>query len=146
MLKAIALASGLVALASPVFAHAAGGEAWGPGPPGLPPGSQATVVSGDPTKPGPFVIKAKMPAGYRIPPHWHPTDENVTLLSGDLTLGMGDKLDPAKGEKLAAGGAIVAKAKMHHFAMTKDGAVVQIAAEGPFEITYIDPADDPRRK
>ena len=154
---AFVLASGVLALASqamaqpgavnpPAAVNPIAAEAWGPAPPGLPAGAQTMVVSGDPTKAGPFVIRAKMPAGYKIPPHWHPADENVMVVSGDLTLGMGDKLDAAKGTKLTAGKSIVDKAKMHHFAMTEGGAVVQISTEGPFEITYINPADDPRAK
>src|SRR6187402_2394727 len=63
---------------------------WGPAPPGLPAGSQAAVLSGDPGKPGPFTIRAKLPAGYKMPPHWHATDEHLTVMSGTLAMGMGD--------------------------------------------------------
>ena len=87
-----------------------------------------------------------MPAGYTIRPHFHPTDENVTVVSGDLTVGMGDKLSPATGAKLRPGDFISLKAKMHHFATTTGGGVIQISAQGPFAITYVNPADDPRRK
>jgi hypothetical protein len=80
-----------------------------------------------------------------VPPHWHPTNEYVTVISGDLTLGMGDKIDPAKGKKLTEGGFAMAGAKMNHFAQTTGGAILQISAQGPFGITYVNPADDPRR-
>ena len=151
MLKTLVVAAGMLAVASAAAAmepplKSAAAIKWGPAPPGLPPGSQAAVLSGDPTKTGLFVMRAKLPAGYKVPPHWHPTDETVTVLSGDLTLGMGDKIDPKTAETLTAGGFIVAGAKMHHYATSKDGAVIQIAAEGPFMITYVNPADDPTEK
>src|SRR5262245_25776512 len=63
---------------------------WGPGPPGLPPGSTLALVAGDPGKPGPFTVRAKMPAGYKVPPHWHPVYENITVLSGTVAFGSGD--------------------------------------------------------
>ncbi|MBB4641942.1 cupin domain-containing protein [Rhizorhapis suberifaciens] len=147
MRRFLVLMNSVLALASPAIAQVQSGkEAWGPAPPGLPDGSQATILSGDPGKTGFFVIRAKMPAGYTIPPHWHPTDENVTVITGELMLGMGDKVDPATATTLTAGGFIVAKAKMHHYATTKTGAVVQISGEGPFAINYINPADDPRKQ
>src|SRR5688572_20600935 len=62
---------------------------WGDGPPSLPPGAKVAVLQGDPTKPGPFTIRARMPAGYKIPAHWHPTDENITVISGLFNMGMG---------------------------------------------------------
>lgn len=102
------------------------------------------VLSGDPAKQGIFAVRLKMPAGYKIPAHSHPTDEFVTVISGDLSLGMGDKLDPAKGAALQAGGFANAPAGMNHYAWSKAGAVVQIIAQGPFGMTYVNPADDPR--
>src|SRR5687767_6179739 len=65
---------------------------WGPAPPALPPGAQAAVLSGDPAKAAMFVVRVKFPDGYTVPPHWHPTDEYVTVLSGTLMAGIGDKL------------------------------------------------------
>lgn len=117
---------------------------WGPAPPGLPAGAELAVLAGDPAKAAPYVLRAKFPAGYTIPPHWHPTDENVTVISGDLMLGMGDKVEPS-GAKLTAGGFVNAKARMHHYAVSTGGAVVQIHGQGPFQINYVNPADDPRK-
>ena len=88
-------------------------------------------------------VRMKLPAGYVIPPHWHPTDEHVTVISGSLALGMGDKVDHKASKTLTAGGYGVAAANMHHFAWTKAGAVVQVNLMGPFAITYVNPADDP---
>src|SRR6185295_2422516 len=77
---------------------------WGPPPPGLPPGSEAHVLAGDPSKAGmPFTIRAKMPDGYTVPPHWHSVDESVTVLQGALLMGKGDKLDKSKAEKMPTG-------------------------------------------
>ena len=118
---------------------------WGPAPPGLPAGAEAAMMSGDPSKPGTFVVRLKFPAGYVIPAHRHPASEYVTVLSGDLHLGMGDKLDKAKAASLTAGGFAVAGKDMNHYAWSDGGAVLQIQAEGPFEITYVDPKDDPRK-
>jgi hypothetical protein len=118
---------------------------WGPAPPVLPKGAQFTVLSGDPTKAGPFTIRLKVPAGYKIPAHSHPTAERVTVISGDFHFGMGDKLDEARAEKLSSDGFVDLPAKMNHFAFMSTDAVVQIDSDGPFAITYVNPADDPSK-
>jgi quercetin dioxygenase-like cupin family protein len=118
---------------------------WGEGPPSLPPGAKMAVVYGDPGKPGLFILRARMPANYKIPAHWHPTDETVTVLSGTIMMGMGDKLDAAKAKALPAGSSATMPAKNNHFAMTKKETVIQVTAMGPFEITYVNPDDDPRK-
>jgi quercetin dioxygenase-like cupin family protein len=131
--------------AQPAMQHAvtrAADTAWGPAPPMLPAGVQIAVLAGDPGKEGNFTIRLKMPPGYRVPRHWHPTDEAVTLVEGDLTLSMGDAM--AQDETLAPGDYINLPTPMRHEASSKDGAVVQIQSMGPFEITYVDPKDDPR--
>ena len=119
---------------------------WGPPPPVLPAGAEVAVLAGDPAAAGLITLRVKMPAGYTVAPHWHPTDEHVTVLSGSLSLGMGDKVDLAAATTLSAGGYVVAPANMHHFATSKDGAVIQINLMGPFAITYVNPADDPSKK
>jgi quercetin dioxygenase-like cupin family protein len=118
---------------------------WGPAPPIFPKGAQMAVLSGDPSKAGEFVIRLRVPAGYKVPAHHHPTDEYVTVISGDFSLGMGDALDKAKSAHLAPGGFAVAGANMNHYAWTKSGAVVQVSAEGPFVMVYVNPADDPTK-
>src|SRR4029079_6693518 len=89
---------------------------WGPAAPFIPAGAQIAVLSGDPTKPVPYAVRLKFPANYAIPAHSHPTDENVVILSGALTFGMGDKLTKtAAGNKtLTAGGFALAPAGMNH--------------------------------
>jgi quercetin dioxygenase-like cupin family protein len=119
---------------------------WGPPPPALPPGAKMAVLAGDPASTGLVTLRVKMPAGYKVPPHWHPTDEHVTVLSGSVLLGMGDKLDETRAKTLTAGGYVVAPANMHHFALTTTGAVIQISLNGPFGITYVNPADDPSKQ
>ena len=147
MLKTVVFVSSVLGFASQAQAQVNPGDLkWGAAPAVFPAGAQMAVLSGDPAKSGVFVIRLKVPAGYKVPAHQHPTDEYVTVVSGDLSLGMGDKLDPAKSAKLAAGGFAVAGAKMNHFAFSTTGAVVQIAAEGPFAMTYVNPADDPTRR
>jgi quercetin dioxygenase-like cupin family protein len=116
---------------------------WGPAPPVLPAGAQIAVLSGDPGGTGLVTLRLKMPPGYVIPPHWHPTDEHVTVISGTLALGMGDKLDRSTSKTLTAGGYGIAPANMHHFAWTKTGAIVQVHLMGPFAITYVNATDDP---
>jgi hypothetical protein len=118
---------------------------WGDPPPTLPKGASFAVLMGDPGKEGPFVIRLKMPAGYKIPAHWHSIDENVTVIEGTLYLGMGDKLDETQGHALKAGGFHHIAAKTHHFAYSKKGATVQVHANGPFDITYVNPDDDPSK-
>ncbi len=105
MLRTVVLVSGVLCLGSTATAQVNTGDLkWGPAPAVFPAGAQMAVLSGDPTKAGVFVIRLKMPAGYKIPAHNHPTDEYVTVVSGELSLGMGDKLDPAKSAKLGPGG------------------------------------------
>jgi len=119
---------------------------WADAPPGLPSGAQMAVVSGDPGKKGRFVVELKMPADYAVPPHWHPTDEVVKVLSGKLHYAMTDKVDMAKAKTLAAGKTVTMKAKMHHWVHAPGPATVQVSGVGPFQITYVDPKDDPRTK
>ena len=125
---------------------AAAGLAWGDPPPALPAGAKLAVVSGDPSQPGPFVIRAQFPAGYKVMPHWHPTDENVTVLSGTLAIGMGDTFDDAKAQPQSAGGFFLLPATMHHYAVARGATTIQISGNGPFVLNYINPADDPSKK
>jgi quercetin dioxygenase-like cupin family protein len=119
---------------------------WGPVPPNIAAGAQLAVISGDPSKEGLFVIRLKMPAGYKVPAHYHPQYENVTVLTGEFHVGMGDKLDTDKGMLLRPGGYVEAPAKMHHYAWVTSDTIVQIAGPGPFGIIYVDPTDDPSKK
>lgn len=119
---------------------------WGDPPPVFEKGAGFTVVSGDPGKEGIYVVRLKMPAGYRIAPHWHPTDEHVTVISGQLALGMGDKVDEASAKSLPPGGYALLPAKMHHYALAKSETIVQVHGMGPFALTYVNPTDDPSKR
>lgn len=124
----------------------AAGLKWKDGPPSLPPGAQIAVLEGDPAKPGPFVFRVKVPDGYKIPPHTHPKNERVTVISGTFNLGMGDKFDATKTEALPAGTYGTWPSGMKHFVWTKGETVVQFHGDGPWVIEYLNPADDPRKK
>ena len=117
---------------------------WGDVPPGLPPGAKMAVLAGDPTKKGPFTVRMQAPAGHKIPPHTHPTAENLTVISGTFNIGTGDKFDEAAGKALETGGFVVLPAGMKHYAWSTTETVLQIHGKGPFEIKYVNPADDPR--
>lgn len=120
---------------------------WGPAPPILPPGAQIAVLAGNPMQAVPYTIRLKFPAHYAIPAHSHPTDENVVVVSGALTFGMGDKLVRGAGQNktLTEGGFALMPAGMNHyaFAATEETTIV-LYGQGPVEFKYVNPADDPR--
>jgi quercetin dioxygenase-like cupin family protein len=112
----------------------------------LRPGAEIAVVSGDPDKAGsPFVIRFRYHGKARIPPHWHPVDEHLTVLSGTLRLGMGERGDESAATPLGAGAYAFMPAKMPHYGWTGDDAVIQVHGIGPFAINYVNPADDPAK-
>jgi quercetin dioxygenase-like cupin family protein len=136
----------LALTATPSHAQKAAKLTWGPAPPFLPAGAKFALVSGDPSKSGPFEIELNMPNGYMIPPHTHPTAETVTVKSGHFVYGMGDKVD-AKAEKTMKKGESGTMAQNQaHWAHAKGHTVVAVSGNGPFAITYVNPADDPRKK
>ena len=118
---------------------------WGAGPASLPAGAQLAVVEGDPSKAGAFTIRLKFPDGFRVSPHWHPSDEKVTVLQGTLGMGLGEKFDAAAGHEMPAGSFAVMPSGVRHYAWAKGETVIQVSSTGPFQITYVNPADDPRK-
>ena len=118
---------------------------WGPAPPAFPKGAQIAVLAGDPSKDGLYVIRIKAPAGYKVPPHSHPNDENVTVISGTINVGMGGTFDEKNGQALKAGGFMHMPKGMQHFAWYPEETIIQIHGMGPQTITYVNPADDPRK-
>lgn len=143
---AVVLTTTLPVLGQEAHVDLVGGPArvkWGPAPPTLPKGAQFAVLSGDPSKSGLYVIRLKLPANYQIPAHHHPTAENVTVLSGSFHAGMGDKMDRNKAQALEPGGFAALPANMNHYAWAASDTVIQVHGEGPFAITYVNPADDP---
>lgn len=110
------------------------------------PGVSVAVLSGDPEKPGPFVLRIKSPAGAKVPPHWHPTDEHVTVISGTFAMGMGDTFDAKALKSVPAGSYVLLPREMRHFGFSKTATVIQVHGTGPFQINFVNPADDPRNK
>jgi quercetin dioxygenase-like cupin family protein len=123
---------------------AASGLKWVPAR-GLPTGAQSALLAGNPGKEGAFVLRLKMPANYRIPPHHHPTEEAVTVLSGEVSVGTGDKLDKADAKALKAGDFVLLPAGVNHYAFARTESVIEVHSTGPFSATYADPADDPMK-
>ncbi len=117
---------------------------WAAAPPSLPAGAQAAVIDGDPTKAGEFTMRLKFPANYKIPPHTHPVDEHITVIEGTFSMGLGEKFDAKTAHAMSAGDYARMTAGTKHFAMTKSPTVVQLHGNGPWGITYVNPADDPR--
>ncbi len=141
---AVMLPAGAMAAAQHVIAQPDSLK-WTAAPPVLPKGAQIAVLYGDPGKPGPFVFRLKFPAGYKVAAHIHPNDYNVTVLSGAMYLGMGDKFDPAQGQALNAGGYLHLPKRTHHYEWTNEDTVIELSGIGPVGMTYLNPADDPRR-
>ena len=149
----VALTVGLVAVAQqpspsqPAHLMMTPGELkWVDAPPSLPPGAKAVLLEGDMTKPELFTLRLQLPANYRIPAHWHPAVEHVTVVSGAFHVGTGDKLDETTAKALASGSFMLMPAKSNHFAFTKTPTEIQLHGMGPWGITYVNPADDPRKK
>jgi hypothetical protein len=118
---------------------------WADAPPDIPKGASMAVLHGDPTKSAAYVLRLKMPAGYKIPPHWHTKDEQLTIVSGAFVLHMGDTME-APATTLTAGGFHFLPGKMHHAAETTEETVVQVNGMGPFDIHYLNAADNPNPK
>jgi hypothetical protein len=118
---------------------------WGAAPSSLPAGAQAAMLEGDPAKPGPFTLRLRMPDGYRIPPHYHPAVEHITVIQGTFVLGMGDKASDEGTKALTAGSFAFMPAGMRHFVRVQGESIVQLHGTGPWGITYVNPSDDPRK-
>ncbi len=117
---------------------------WGPAPPSIPAGAELAVLQGDPAKPELFTVRLRMPSGYKIMPHFHPTDESLTVIDGTFMVGMGDAFNRKMAMALKTGAFLTAAANQHHYAWARGATIVQVHGMGPFTITYVNPADDPR--
>ena len=122
------------------------GLTWGPPPEGLPTGARVAVISGDPTKAGPFTVRIDMPPDYAVRPHHHPVSEELRVLEGTLHLGKGSKWDQAAFKTVEPDQPVTNKAKEPHFVHAASRVVLEVQSTGPFAITYVDPKDDPRSK
>jgi hypothetical protein len=117
---------------------------WKAAPAALPPGAKMAVLEGDPTKEGPFVVRFQFPDSYHVPPHTHPKTERVTVISGILYLATGETLDRTSAKKLPAGSFGYWPAGMKHTAWSEGETIIQLHGIGPWQINYVNPADDPR--
>ena len=111
---------------------------WRAAPPGLPTGAEMVVLDGNPAEKGFFTVRLKTPAGYRIPPHTHPTAERVTVISGTVRLGIGEKFDEAAAREFGPGSFAVLPPGVPHYAYMPVETVLQIHSEGPFERKPVD--------
>ena len=115
--------------------------------PSLPSGAKIAVLEGPMNEAVPFTARLRLPANYRIPGHWHPAVERITVLSGTFYMGAGEVVETSKGVPVPAGGFTVMPARTPHFAYTLAESVeIQLHSTGPWGITYLNPADDPRKK
>ena len=120
---------------------------FGPPPPFIPPGALVAVLEGDPgASSGDYTIRVKMPAGYKIAPHWHPKRENVTVISGSFKVGMGDQFEAGKMTTFPAGSFAYLDPDMHHYAIAAGATSIQVHGMWPLQFNYINPADDPSKK
>ena len=119
---------------------------WTAGPSMLPPGASMAVIDGALNKPGPFTVRLKFPANYKIPAHWHPMKVTVTVISGTFHMGLGDQLDTKAGKVLPAGSIFEMPAAIHHFGWTSEETIIQEHGLGPLSVNYLKPPGDPRQK
>lgn len=118
---------------------------WGPAPAVLPAGAKLAVLEGNPMQSGPYTMRLEMPDGYKIPPHHHHARERITVISGELHVGMGDTFDEAKMTSFSPGAFAYLEPTVHHYAMAKGDTVVQLHGQGPWQIIYVNPADNPQK-
>ena len=119
---------------------------WKPFP-AFPPSVRLAVIVGEPSKPGPYAIRVKVPAGVKLMPHWHPEDRIYTVISGVFYIGLGDRFDADRLQAYPAGSVIVLPGNTSHFHWAKSGEYVsQVTAIGPLGLEYLDPREDPRRR
>ena len=119
------------------------GLEWGPAPDILPRGAQAVVIEGDPSQEGEFTLRLRMPSGYVIPPHYHPTTEHVTVLQGTFYVGMGGKFDESQVNGLPTGAFGAIPPGMQHYALTREEVIIQLHGNGPWRLIYVNPEDRP---
>jgi len=119
---------------------------WMPAPPVLPRGVQLAVLSGNPSAEGFTTVRLRIPPHTTFAPHWHPTAEGFTVLQGTFHVGMGDRVDKAAATTLPPMSYVSLPAIHHHYAYSGDeGVVIDLSFYGPFQIHYVNPADDPSR-
>ncbi len=94
-------------------------------------GASLAVVWGDPSKAAPYIERIQMVDGVKFPPHWHPQDERVTVLSGTLLFGTGDTINTANAKSLGAGSFVFIPHGVHHYAVSQGPTIIQVSGMGP---------------
>jgi quercetin dioxygenase-like cupin family protein len=129
-----------------IVAHAAELE-WKDGPGSLPPGAQSVLLEGSPAEAGPLTLRLRLPANYRIPPHFHSAIEHVTVLSGTFHMGTGERIDASQATALPVGSFTVVPVGQPHYAYAgAEPVIIQLHSTGPWDVTYLNPTDDPRKR
>ena len=114
--------------------------------PSLPPGAKIAVLEGKMNEAGPITARLKFPANYKVPAHFHPGVERVTVLSGTMNFGMGDKLDPKKTTAVGPGACSSCRPRCPISSGPRKKPSPRSTSIGPWTVTYVNPADDPRKK
>lgn len=122
---------------TPAIAWQSAGQWADFNPPGFPPGARISILSGDPTQAGPFVVRIALPDGYAIPPHWHPTIENVTVLQGTVLFAMGERADRSQTRPFRTGAFAAIPARQPHYAWMEGATILQVHGEGPFQLHLV---------
>lgn len=118
---------------------------WKTGPASLPAGAQITVLEGDLSKPGPFTIRLKFPANYRVGPHFHPAIEHVTVVDGTFYMGTGKDFNASAATPIKKAGFALMPVGYAHYAYSKTKTIIQLHGIGPWGVTYVNDSDDPRK-
>ncbi|HXN98687.1 MAG TPA: cupin domain-containing protein [Candidatus Acidoferrales bacterium] len=133
-----------------------GSEKWGDIPAGAMVGTpsvevggtlRVAVLQGDPMTAGhTYTLRISCTDGSKIAPHWHPTTENVTVIKGSASVGMGSKWDDSAMKDVPAGGFFWAGPRMRHFAQCKGDTILQVHGIAPFVINFVSADDAPPAK
>jgi hypothetical protein len=110
------------------------------------PGVKIAVIEGALNQPVPIMFRLKFPANFKVPPHWHPGIEHITILSGTLHMGIGSAFDASKTRALKAASVSIMQPGTHHYVWTSEETIAQVHSIGPWSVNYINPADDPAKK
>src|SRR5262249_10198927 len=110
------------------------------------PGVKIAVIEGPLSEAVPIMFRLKFPANYKVPPHYHPGIEHVTIISGTLNMGIGATFDQTKTRALTPGSVAIMQPKTQHFVWTSEETIGQVHSIGPWSVTYVNPADDPAKK
>lgn len=119
---------------------------WQNGPDSLPAGAQYIVLATSPKSKRPSTLRIKLPANYQIPPYYQTIPVRLTVLSGTLNMGMGNKFDTNNGTALVANSFVSIPARKPHFEWTTEETIIQVSANGPINTVYVNPSDDPRKQ